>query len=106
MFGMDTGYINYIIRPHKKGEILKAAMEITLWLTNGEYFLTAGIGNTKGKSFDFRYDGLLFSIPRHPMLHHYSLINLQPKLSHQTLTVKETSEEENGKIPFKESVIN
>ena len=106
MFGMDTGYINYIIRPHKKGEILKAAMEITLWLTNGEYFLTAGIGNTRGKSFDYRFDGLLFSIPRHPMLHHYSLINLQPKLSHQTLAAKESSEAEDKEMPFKESVIN
>jgi ABC-type polysaccharide/polyol phosphate transport system ATPase subunit len=86
IFGMDTGWMNYIIRPHERGEILEGKIDLTMWLTNGEFFLSAGIGNRKAKSFDFRYDGLLFSIPNHPLLHTYSLVNLEPSLSHHTLT--------------------
>jgi lipopolysaccharide transport system ATP-binding protein len=88
IFGMDTGWMNYIIRPHRRGEILEGKIDVTMWLTNGEFFLSAGIGNRKAKSFDFRYDGLLFSVPSHPLLHTYSLINLEPTLSHETLTAK------------------
>ena len=88
IFGMDTGWMNYIIRPHRRGEILEGKIDVTMWLTNGEFFLSAGIGNRKAKSFDFRYDGLLFSLPSHPLLHSYSLINLEPTLSHETLTAK------------------
>jgi lipopolysaccharide transport system ATP-binding protein len=98
MFGFDTGSINYNIRPHRKGEIIEAMMDVNMWLTNGEYFLSAGVNNRKGKSFDFRYDGLLFSIPRHPLLHHYSLINLQPELSYQTLLAKPSYKMNNDEI--------
>jgi ABC-type polysaccharide/polyol phosphate transport system ATPase subunit len=88
IFGLDTGVLNYVIQPQRRGDILEGRIDVTMWLTNGEFFLSAGIGNRKAKNFDFRYDGLLFSIPKHPMLHTYSLINLQPVLSHQTLTDK------------------
>jgi len=85
LFGIDSTWMNYSVAPHKKGEILKGIVEVTMWLTNGEYFLSASIGNREAKNFDFRYDGLLFSIPRHPLLHTYSLINLQPELSYRTV---------------------
>ncbi len=96
IFGMDTGWMNYIIRPHRRGEILEGRIDVTMWLTNGEFFLSAGVGNRKAKSFDFRYDGLMFSIPRHPLLHSYSLINLQPALSHQTLAPQAADETAEG----------
>ncbi len=92
IFGIDTGWINYIIQPHKKGEILEGKIEVTMWLTNGEYFLSAGIGNLNGTAFDYRVDGLMFSVPRHPLLHNYSLINLQPVISYQTLPVRVSDE--------------
>jgi lipopolysaccharide transport system ATP-binding protein len=92
IFGMDTGWMNYIIQPHRKGDILEGKIDVTMWLTNGEFFLSAGVGNRQAKSFDFRYDGLMFSVPRHPLLHSYSLINLQPALSHQTLAAKAADE--------------
>jgi ABC-type polysaccharide/polyol phosphate transport system ATPase subunit len=92
IFGMDTGWMNYIIRPHRRGEILEGRLDVTMWLTNGEFFLSAGVGNRKAKSFDFRYDGLLFSVPSHPLLHTYSLINLQPSLTHQTIAARGAEE--------------
>jgi ABC-type polysaccharide/polyol phosphate transport system ATPase subunit len=86
LFGLDTGSLNYAIRPHKKGEVLAGTVEVTMWLTNGEYFLSAGIaGRGAVKISDFRNDGLLFSVPQHPLLHSYSLINLQPTLSHESI---------------------
>jgi lipopolysaccharide transport system ATP-binding protein len=98
IFGMDTGWMNYIIPLHRRGDILEGRIDVTMWLTNGEFFLSAGIGNRQAKSFDFRYDGLMFSVPRHPLLHTYSLINLQPSLSHQTLAAKAPDEIEPGKV--------
>jgi lipopolysaccharide transport system ATP-binding protein len=98
IFGMDTGWMNYIIPLHRRGDILEGRIDVTMWLTNGEFFLSAGIGNRQAKSFDFRYDGLMFSVPRHPLLHTYSLINLQPSLSHQTLAAKAPDEIEPSKV--------
>jgi lipopolysaccharide transport system ATP-binding protein len=100
IFGMDTGWMNYIIQPHKKGDILEGRIDVTMWLTNGEFFLSAGVGNRKAKSFDFRYDGLMFSVPRHPILHSYSLINLQPALSHQTLAAKAPDEMASDQVTY------
>lgn len=98
LFGIGTGGLNYIIRPHKKGEILEGRLEVTMWLTNGEYFLSTGIGNRRLKSFDFHYDGLLFSITRHPLQHTTSMVNLQPMVSHRTLPTDAAAEETSEKI--------
>jgi lipopolysaccharide transport system ATP-binding protein len=86
IFGVDTRSANYVVRPHKRGEILEGIIEVTMWLTNGEYFLSAGIGNRNTiKIIDLRHDGLLFTVPRHPLLFPYSLINLEPVISYDTL---------------------
>ncbi len=85
LFGIDTRTTNYIVRPHKRGDILVGIVELTMWLTNGEYFLSAGIGRRNSvKIIDLRHDGLLFSIPRHPLLFPDSLIDLQPVISCDT----------------------
>ena len=89
MFGIDTRTTDQVIRPHKKGEILEGTVEVTMWLTNGEYFLSAGIGYRSSVNIiDLRHDGLLFSVPNHPLLYPVSIINLQPVLSCQTITVE------------------
>jgi lipopolysaccharide transport system ATP-binding protein len=86
IFGVDTRSANHFVRPHKRGELLEGIVEVTMWLTNGEYFLSAGIGNRNSvKIIDLRHDGLLFTVPRHPLLFHYSLVNLQPVISYDTL---------------------
>ena len=86
IFGIDTRTTNFDIRPHKKGEILEGIVEVTMWLTNGEYFLSAGLGNQLSISvIDLRHDALLFSVPSHPLLNPYSLVDLQPVLSYDTL---------------------
>jgi hypothetical protein len=77
MFGVDTRGPKLALRPHRRGEVLEGLLHIRLWLTNGEYFLSAGIGDTEGASFDFRYDGLVFTIPNLPEIQHASVVNLQ-----------------------------
>jgi len=85
MYGIDTRGPKIAIRPHRRGEILEGLLHITMWLTNGEYFLSAGIGSTDGIPFDFRYDGLTFTLPRLPDIQHASVINLQPRFEFGTL---------------------
>lgn len=88
LFGIDSGTIDYNIRPHKKGEIMEGIVEVNMWLTNGEYFLSAGIASRKDLNIsDYYKPGLLFSVPRHPLLHSNSLIDLQPTLSHNTFSI-------------------
>jgi lipopolysaccharide transport system ATP-binding protein len=99
MFGISTGGLNYVLRPHRKGEILEGIVEVSMWLTNGDYFLSAAIGCERTiESFDFRIDGLLFSVSRHPLQHTSSLVNLQPVLSHHTMAVEASNEVKSERI--------
>lgn len=85
MFGVDTRSANIVLRPHEAGEILTGFLEVTMWLTNGDYFLSGTIGATSdGKEaypIDFRYDALLFSIGNLPEIQHASVVNLQHKFT-------------------------
>lgn len=67
-----------VIPPQKKGNILEARLNVTMWLTNGEYLLSAGIGDGREKVIDYIYDAMLFSLPRLPGLQHASVVNLEP----------------------------
>jgi lipopolysaccharide transport system ATP-binding protein len=95
IFGIDTRTTNYFVRPHKKGDILEGVVEVTMWLTNGEYFFSAGLGNRCSINIiDLRQDCLLFSIPKHPLLYPDSIINLQPVISYETLVTESISKKE------------
>lgn len=99
LFGLDTAYMNYNVRAHKKGELLEGIVEVTMWLTNGEYFLTAAIScRQEAKVFDVRNDGLLFSVPGHPMVYPYSIVNLQPRLFYNTIETGTKNEKESYKV--------
>lgn len=99
LFGLDTAYMNYTVRPHKKGELLEGIVEVTMWLTNGEYFLTAAISRRHdAKVFDVRNDGLLFSVPGLPMVYPYTLVNLQPRLFYNTIAAEEPSEKKSYEV--------
>ncbi len=84
MFGIDTRAL-MVIRAHRKGELLEGRLNVTMWLTNGDYFLSAGIGDTTGASFDFHYDGLQFTIKRLPGIQFASVVNLEPQFGYETL---------------------
>ena len=85
MFGVDTRAANIVLRPHEAGDILVGQLDVTLWLTNGDYFLSATIGATpdgrEAYPIDFRYDALLFTMGLLPEIQHASIVNLQHKFT-------------------------
>jgi hypothetical protein len=56
-----------------------------MWLTNGDYFLSAGIGQSDGTPFDFHYDGYHFSIPMITGIQFASVVNLQHRFESETV---------------------
>lgn len=78
MYGISMGREQGVMfPPQKKGNILEAKMNVSMWLTNGEYLLSAGIGDGKNV-IDYLYDALTFTIPRLPWIQHASVVNLEP----------------------------
>jgi hypothetical protein len=57
---------------------------VAVRLPNGDYFLSAGIGDSVNKVFDFRYDHVAFTIPRLPSIQHDSVI-LESRFEFETL---------------------
>jgi hypothetical protein len=64
--------------PQKKGDVLEIRLSVTMWLTNGTYLLSGGVGGGE-TPFDFLYDAVVFTIPRLPGIQHASVVNLEPK---------------------------
>jgi len=85
IYGIDSQSAGIWCGPHKKGEIFEAKLRVTMWLTNHDYFLGAGIGESGG-SLDFRFDAFVFTLPHLQSIQHASLVNLQPRYLHQSLT--------------------
>ncbi|MFZ4855509.1 MAG: ABC transporter ATP-binding protein [Desulfuromonadaceae bacterium] len=82
IFGTSTVNNQVVVPPMQAGDVLFGVMDVNLWLTNHDYFLSAGCGNSKGSEvYDFCYDGLMFSIPRLNNIQHASVVNLEHKMS-------------------------
>jgi len=79
LFGVSTRDVGIIMPPARKGQILHAKLNITLWLTNGEFYLSAGIADSLDGGFfqDYHANAILFSIATLPGIHTVSLVNLQ-----------------------------
>ncbi len=75
----DSGMI---FPPQKKNGVLEARLNVTMWLTNGNYLLGVGVGRGE-KVFDYLYDVLLFTIPNMPYIHHASVVNLEPNFEYR-----------------------
>lgn len=87
LFGTDTRWLppQERIAVPKAGDIVRIALDVTMWLTNGDYFLQAAVfswlDNGEPHTEDSIGDRILFSIERHPALHHASIVNLQHTFS-------------------------
>jgi hypothetical protein len=77
MYGISTTSVGFQLPPQKKGQILEIRLNVTMWLTNGTYLLSGGIGGGE-IPFDFLYDAVVFTIPRLPGIQHASVVNLEP----------------------------
>ncbi len=85
MYGLSTTSMGFQIPSHKKGQVLELRLNVTMWLTNGTYLLSGGIGNGE-TPFDFLYDAVEFVIPRLPGIQHASVVNLEPKFEFSNTT--------------------
>jgi energy-coupling factor transporter ATP-binding protein EcfA2 len=86
VFATDTRWISPIwkISSAKAGDILRGYMDVTLWLTNGSYFLSSSIfywTADEVRCEDGLVDYLQFSINLHPQLYHVSMVNLDHQFS-------------------------
>lgn len=77
MYGISTTSVGFQLPPQKKGQVLELRLNVTMWLTNGTYLLSGGIGGGE-TPFDFLYDAVEFVIPRLPGIQHASVVNLEP----------------------------
>lgn len=82
MFGASVPTSSELSLPKAKpGAILMGHMDVTLWLTNGEYFLGGGVADTTHErtTVDYYYDAILCCISLHPQIQHASVVNLEHK---------------------------
>lgn len=83
VFGVDTGTDSRVRvpQPLKEGMMLRFEMAGTMWLANGEYFVTFALADQDGLKYDIQYDALNFRVNGTEPLYHTSLVNLDHKLT-------------------------
>jgi ABC-type multidrug transport system ATPase subunit len=83
MFGGSMQSFNLPIPPRKKGEIVEAKLSVTMWLTNGVYFLTVNTRDPKTETnvyYDAIFDGFQFEVSRKQEIFHASVVDLNATL--------------------------
>ncbi len=84
LYGVNSGLQNKNIFKVSKGSIVETRASITMWLTNGEYFMTVAIGDPEAETdiqFDLRFDALQFEIELRSGIHTTSIVNLDELFS-------------------------
>jgi hypothetical protein len=84
LYGVNSGLQNKNIYQISKGSIVETRASITMWLTNGEYFMTIAIADPEAETdvqFDLRFDALQFEIGFRSGIHTTSIVNLDENFS-------------------------
>jgi hypothetical protein len=79
LYGVNSGLQKKNIYKISKGNIVETQACITMWLTNGEYFLTVAIADPEAVSdvqYDMRFDAFQFEIGFRSGIHTTSIVNL------------------------------
>lgn len=83
LFGIDTRSAGFELPPRAPGDTLVVELDLTLWLTNGPFFLGGGVGSTHdgvdAYAIDYCHDAIQFDIPRLDGLQHSSVVNLEAR---------------------------
>jgi ABC-type polysaccharide/polyol phosphate transport system ATPase subunit len=88
MYGTSTLMHNINIEPHRRGDIIETNLNVTMWLTNGIYFLTLGISDPqsdKNTQFDLHYDAYQFEVKRKDNIYTTSIVDLDASITYNTL---------------------
>lgn len=83
-FAADSKSSTMVLPHMQAGNILRFNMHVTLWLTNGDYFLSSGIASLDdGVEFqDYRLNELLFSIEYLNGIQAASVVNMEHAFSY------------------------
>lgn len=79
LFGLNSIGQDKIIHDVKKGEIVDSHIDLTMWLTNGFYFLTVAVADaeaTDNIQLDLIVDALQFEVEPRQNIHQASIVNL------------------------------
>lgn len=79
VFGTTTRVQRAPLRSFSRGDLVEAAMPVTMWLTNGVYFGTMGVANPDAETdvqYDLRYDALQFEVSSKDGIFSTSIVDL------------------------------
>jgi len=84
LYGVNSVEQNKIVNDISKGCILETRATVTMWITNGLYFLTIAIADSEAEmdiQYDQRFDALQFEIEMRSGIHTTSIVNLDEDFS-------------------------
>jgi lipopolysaccharide transport system ATP-binding protein len=87
LFGTDTTRIDGFpdLPLEQAGDVVELAVDITMWLGPGEYFMTFALADRSGLKLDCRLDALHFTVIGPPTVHTISVVNLCPSFEMRSL---------------------
>jgi lipopolysaccharide transport system ATP-binding protein len=87
LFGTDTTRIDGFpdLPLEQTGDVVELAVDITMWLGPGEYFMTFALADRSGLKLDCRLDALHFTVIGPPTIHTISVVNLCPSFEMRSL---------------------
>jgi hypothetical protein len=83
MYGISLHGLGLPCPPRKKGDIMRVDLQVTMWLTNGTYFLTFNSRDPKADSdahHDAIFDAYQFEVERKPGIFHASVVDLDASI--------------------------
>ena len=92
LYGVNSGLQNKNIYEIPRGGIVETQALVSMWLTNGEYFLTVALADPEAKSnvqYDLRFDAFQFEIGLRSGIHATSIVNLDEDFEITLLTKRE-----------------
>jgi len=83
MFGVSLSSLGLPVVSVRKGDIFEARLAVTMWLTNGTYFLTVNTPDPYADTnvqYDSRFDGYEFDVAYKPGIFSDSMVDMEAKL--------------------------
>jgi ABC-type polysaccharide/polyol phosphate transport system ATPase subunit len=84
LYGTNSVLQNKVVHNISKGSILRARTAVSMWITNGDYFLTVALGDpdaSENVQYDVRFDALKFEVGLRSGIHTTSIVNLDEKFT-------------------------
>ncbi len=90
MYGTSTLVQKMPIGSQRPGDVIEVRLHITMWLTNGTYFLTFALADPDAETdvqYDIHYDALQFDVGMKDGIFTISIVDLDGRCEVRTLSV-------------------